>query len=105
MTTTRTRAFFETPTHGYLRVPMAEIERLGIRNMITRYSYHCENLAFLEEDCDLATYVEAMEAAGYKIKLKVSQHSGAFLTRAKNFESATEGPYKEFNLNRYVLEV
>lgn len=102
---TRIRAFFETPRHGYLRVPMADIQRLGIRNMITRYSYYHENLAFLEEDCDLSTYVEAMEAAGYKIKLRVSQHSGAFLDLAKNFESATEGPYKERILNRYVLEV
>ena len=49
--------FFESPSHGWLRVPRTEIETLGIE--VTRYSYEDGTYLYLEEDCDLSTFINA----------------------------------------------
>ncbi len=53
--------FIETPGHGWLRVPLSELDALGIRDKITKYSYEDDLYAYLEEDDDLTTFVEAKE--------------------------------------------
>lgn len=53
--------FVETSRHGYLRVPHSELDQLGIRDKITEYSYIDSLYAYLEEDCDLTTFIEAKE--------------------------------------------
>lgn len=59
-----TYIFEQDPGHGWLHVRRAEIERLGIAQAITPYSYQRGDLVFLEEDCDLSTFMRAKEAAG-----------------------------------------
>lgn len=54
----------QDPGHGWLHVRRAEITRLGIALEITPYSYQRGDLVFLEEDCDLSTFMRAKEAAG-----------------------------------------
>ena len=54
----------QDPGHGWLHVRRAEIERLGIAREITPYSYQRGDLVFLEEDCDLTTFMRAKKAAG-----------------------------------------
>ena len=53
--------FIETSRHGYLRIPQSELDQLGIREKITEYSYQDSLYAYLEEDCDLTTFIEAKE--------------------------------------------
>ena len=53
--------FIETEGHGWLRVPLSELNELDISDKITRYSYMDNLYAYLEEDCDLVTFVEAKE--------------------------------------------
>ena len=53
--------FIETSRHGYLRIPQSELDQLGIRHKITEYSYQDNLYAYLEEDCDLTTFIEAKE--------------------------------------------
>jgi hypothetical protein len=53
--------FIETSRHGYLRVPQSELDQLGILEKITEYSYQDNLYAYLEEDCDLTTFIEAKE--------------------------------------------
>ncbi len=53
--------FIDTSRHGYLRVPQSELDQLGIRDKITEYSYEDSLYAYLEEDCDLTTFIEAKE--------------------------------------------
>jgi len=50
-----------TPAHSWLRVPLSELDILGIRNNITQYSYEDDLYAYLEEDCDLTTFIKAKE--------------------------------------------
>jgi len=60
----QTYIFEQDPGHGWLHVRRSEIERLGIARVITPYSYQRCELVFLEEDCDLSTFMRAKEAAG-----------------------------------------
>jgi hypothetical protein len=50
------------PGHGWLAVKHRELKELGIADRITRYSYARGTTAYLEEDCDLATFFSAYHA-------------------------------------------
>jgi hypothetical protein len=47
------------PGHAWVKVPMTLLVSLQIANNITRFSYRKNDHAYLEEDCDLATFVRA----------------------------------------------
>lgn len=51
---------FTDPGHGWLRVPLSLINYLGIAPLITGYSYVDDKNAYLEEDCDLSTFLCAI---------------------------------------------
>jgi hypothetical protein len=63
---TQQLTFMSDPGHGWLRVPLADIARSGSADSISRYSFIdvSNSVAYLEEDCDVARYLEALEAAG-----------------------------------------
>lgn len=54
-----TYTFYEDAGHGWLRVPLAELQALGIADSITGYSYKDAQHAYLEEDLDLSTFINA----------------------------------------------
>jgi hypothetical protein len=51
--------FFEDPGHGWLKVPMTELVDLGVAGMITSCSYRDDTHAYLEEDCDMTSFLVA----------------------------------------------
>ena len=62
---------FSDPGHGWVRFPKKRLVKLGIADKISTYSYQRGTNAFLEEDCDVTTLVNALRAAGYTdIKFK-----------------------------------
>ncbi len=56
--------FHTDPGHGWLQVPKSELEKYGIADKVSRYSYMKNDSAFLEEDCDAQLYTDALDAAG-----------------------------------------
>jgi len=56
--------FYADPGHGYLRVSLKILERLGIMNQISPFSFKSNYYAFLEEDMDMTTFVQAYKADG-----------------------------------------
>jgi len=46
--------------HGWLAVPYVQILDLDIQDRISSYSYKHEGIVYLEEDCDLHTYLSAL---------------------------------------------
>jgi hypothetical protein len=54
---------YTDPGHGWAKVPKALLHDLGIISKISRYSYMRKGFAYLEEDCDLSTFINA-----YKIR-------------------------------------
>ena len=53
---------FNDPAHGWGRVKISMLEKLGIADKITPYSYMRGSFAYLEEDCDLATLIKALKS-------------------------------------------
>lgn len=56
--------FYSDPGHAWLAVKIAKLESLGIIDKITNFSYIRGKTAYLEEDCDLSTFVAALKANG-----------------------------------------
>lgn len=52
--------FYTDGGHGWLKVTKARLEALGISDKITSCSFMRGEYAYLEEDCDLSTYVKAL---------------------------------------------
>ena len=62
MTTTYT--YHQDPGHGWIEVAKAELERLGLTDKISCYSYIKGSTAYLEEDCDASLWAQAKKAVG-----------------------------------------
>lgn len=69
--------FFTDAGHGWLKVPVSELIELGIENDISHYSYMFGDWAYLEEDCDMARFIDAQYMRGLDVRWnsKVSQRS------------------------------
>ena len=46
--------------HGWAKVKFSEIVKLGIQDKISQYSYARGEYLYLEEDCDLSLFVDAL---------------------------------------------
>jgi hypothetical protein len=62
--------FYSDPGHGWLAVPLPLLNKLGLIDKISGYSYMRGMLAHLEEDCDVSLFMAAAAAAGLKITMK-----------------------------------
>ena len=60
--------FYTDPGHGWLEVPRALLQELGIAEKISAYSYQRGETVFLEEDCDYFHFYQAMKNAGKNYK-------------------------------------
>lgn len=49
--------YVNDPGHGWVGVPKSELNRLGIADQISTYSYVEGETVWLEEDCDLTRWV------------------------------------------------
>ena len=73
------------PSHGWLKVKKSFLERLGIADRITHYSYQRGDYAYLEEDCDASNFVGAYEDM-FKIRPKFRVHHSDKLSRIRNYD-------------------
>jgi len=53
--------FYDDSAHGWARVSINEIKELGIEKDISTYSYMADDSVYLEEDCDLGVYINAIK--------------------------------------------
>ena len=54
--------YIQDSGHGWLEVPHKKLARLGIQAHISRFSYMAGDNAYLEEDCDMGVYLNAVKA-------------------------------------------
>ena len=63
---------YTDPSHGWAKVPLQALYDLNIFDKISSYSYirysSGKAYAYLEEDCDLSTYLKALDAKGIQYK-------------------------------------
>jgi hypothetical protein len=70
MTTSIEYTYYTDPGHGWLEVNYDELVELGIHKEVSGYSYRRGDAVYLEEDCDMALFMNTMEAKGIKVTLK-----------------------------------
>jgi hypothetical protein len=70
MTEQRTYLRIYDPGHSWLIVPREELVEAGVLNKITPYSPHTGELYYLEEDCDMWTFVESLKASGVEVLIE-----------------------------------
>lgn len=77
--------FYEDPGHGWLAVPLELLDRLGLVDRVSCYSYLRGRLAHLEEDCDYALFAAAMRDRG--LVFHVKQHHTDNRSRIRGYAS------------------
>jgi hypothetical protein len=66
-------SYYSDPGHGWIKVPKGLVVSLSIADKITRYSYMRKGFAYLEEDCDAITFINAYRAR-YGIDPKIKEY-------------------------------
>jgi hypothetical protein len=74
MNNTKTFDVYEDPGHGWVKVKLSYIKKLGIQDEISSYSYLRGEYAYLEEDCDASVLIAALKKNGIEAKFR-SHHS------------------------------
>ena len=69
---TMTKVFHSDNGHGWMAVKLSELKMFGIEDKISSYSYVKGKTAYLEEDCDAMTFIQAAKAKGITVELKES---------------------------------
>jgi len=92
--------FFSDPAHGWVKVKLDELKRLGIDKDISDYSYIKGEYAYLEEDSDATKFIEAKKRLGEKVEWNelISDKS----SKIRNYDNYRT--YKE-NSDKYIEDV
>ena len=84
---------YTDPSHGWAKVSLSELIRLNIADKISSYSYirakrydkHAQSIyVYLEEDCDLSTYIKALDAKGIQYMFKTLHTNKSSKVRSYN---------------------
>lgn len=62
--------FYSDAGHGWGVVHRKELIKYNVIDKITKYSYQKGDWVYLEEDCDLYMFIQAVEKTGQKVTLK-----------------------------------
>jgi hypothetical protein len=94
--------FYADAGHAWLKVKKAELVDLGIADKITPFSYQFKEWAYLEEDCDLSVFADAIgrekwQAIKDKIPLKMSEFS-----RIRTYARYSPEPYRKPKIGDFV---
>ena len=79
--------FYEDPGHGWLAVPLPLLDKLGLLDQISSYSYMRGMLAHLEEDCDYSLFWAAAQRAGIQLHIRTTRTDQR--SRIRNYERFT----------------
>jgi hypothetical protein len=75
------------PGHSWLKVPVAELQRLGIESNISSYSYIRNGVAYLEEDVDARIFLD--ERAKENEPLKVKEFHRSRTSKIRKYQTYT----------------
>lgn len=81
-----TYRFITDPGHGWLEVPRAELDALGITHKISNYSYQKGDMTYLEEDCDFAVFHAAKTAAGEPVEYREQYQENTFVRNLPRYQ-------------------
>lgn len=83
----QTYNYLTDPGHGWLQVPHEHIAALNITG-ISGYSYKDKSFAYLEEDCDMALFVDKATSNGWTItfRLQNTKFGDSFVRSLRRYE-------------------
>lgn len=94
--------FYSDSAHGWAKVSINEIKELGIGKDITTYSYMTDDSVFLEEDCDLNLYINAIKKQyGDDIDINFVEHK----SRVDENGLSCIREYPRYRGNRYESNI
>jgi hypothetical protein len=73
--------------HGWAKISLKELHKLGIAEKISHYSYMRKGFAYLEEDCDMTVLYNALGLRGITMKLRYSDSKGIRSSKIRNYDS------------------
>ena len=73
------------PGHAWLKVPVAELQRLGIESNISSHSFIRNGVAYLEEDVDARIFFD--ERAKENEPLKVKEFHRSRTSKIRNYQA------------------
>lgn len=76
--------FYEDGGHGWLKVSLDELIKLGIHDKVSNCSYFRKDKVYLEEDCDATLFFDAKEKIGEKIETKT--HISDKSSKIRNYD-------------------
>jgi len=100
MNNTITRNFYQDPGHGWVKVLLTELKLLGVADKISGYSYQRNQFVYLEEDCDLGTYMRVLSEKGITLKFRETHTDNR--SRIRNYNSYNGGT--NFNMDKIFTE-
>lgn len=62
----RSMVFYSDPGHGWLKIHKSVLDRLGIADKISIFSYMREDHAYLEEDSDVPLFRDTLVKRGFE---------------------------------------
>ena len=77
--------FYSDPGHGWCAVPLEMLDRLGLVDEISHYSYIRGRFAHLEEDRDYALLVHALNVRNVPFSLRFHRTDGR--SRIRSYSS------------------
>lgn len=79
--------FYSDSGHGWLKIKIAELERLGIADKISNSSYMKDSYAYLEEDGDVSLYCDTVRQSipNFKLVEHIREHS-ASVSNVRRYE-------------------
>jgi hypothetical protein len=66
--------YFTDPGHGWVKIKVDVLKKLGISDKISPFSYRNGDNAFLEEDCDCSVLIKELKDRGIEFKF-VENHT------------------------------
>ena len=78
--------FYADPGHGWIKVSISELEKLGIAEKISGCSYMRKGWAYLEEDCDLSLFFKAKNFTDFD-KVCNTHTNAEKMSKIRNYES------------------
>lgn len=88
---------YSDPGHGWLKVEVSRVRKLGIIDQITPYSYASKDMRwlFLEEDCDAPLFVRTYQEK-HGVKLKIHDHYVNRESRIRSYPNIPHASYWEW---------
>jgi hypothetical protein len=82
----QTYRYISDPAHGWIEVPLEELESIGYK--ISRYSYMNPKTgkAYLEEDCDAAIFIKKLKDTDTSYEIKEVYQENTFIRNLPRFE-------------------